>query len=160
MAKTRETKTLKIGEPAPDFELLCDTEETVRLSDFRGQKVILYFYPKDNTPGCTTQACGFRDHYTEMEERNAVVLGLSPDGAKSHQKFKTKHNLPFILLTDEDHAVAGAYGVWREKSLYGRKFMGIVRSHVVIDENGKLADVQIKVSPADSVARALAALGE
>ncbi len=148
-------KALKIGDFAPDFELSSDSGSRVRLSDFRGKRVILYFYPKDNTPGCTTQACGFRDAYPEIEERNAVVIGISPDGVKSHQKFKTKYNLPFILLADEDHAVAEAYGVWSKKSMAGREYMGISRSHFVIDENGKLADVQVEVSPTDSVQRAL-----
>ncbi len=150
---------LEIGAPAPDFALVSDTGELVRLADFRGKRVVLYFYPKDDTSGCTTQACGFRDAYPTIEERDAVVLGISPDGTDSHQKFKTKYNLPFVLLSDEDHAVAEAYGVWGEKSMYGKKYMGIVRSHFVIDETGHIADAQVKVSPKDSVDRALAALG-
>lgn len=149
---------LKVGDMAPDFALVSDSGETVRLSDFRGKRVVLYFYPKDDTSGCTTQACGFRDAYPQIEERNAVVLGVSPDGVASHQKFKTKHNLPFTLLVDEDHSVAEAYGVWGEKSMYGKKYMGITRSHFVIDEEGRLVDVQIKVSPTDSVQKALQAL--
>ena len=96
----------------------------MRLSDYRGKRVVLYFYPKDDTPGCTTQACGFRDNYLEIEEKNAIVLGVSPDGAKSHQKFKTKFNLPFTLLADEDHSIAEAYGVWVEKSMYGNNVYG------------------------------------
>jgi len=148
-------KKLQVGNPAPDFELLADGSQTIKLSDFRGKRIVLYFYPKDDTPGCTTQACGFRDAYPQIEEQNAVVLGISPDGVKSHQKFKTKHNLPFILLADEDHAVAEAYGVWGKKSMYGREYMGIIRSHFVIDEKGKLADIQVEVSPTDSVQRAL-----
>ena len=106
-----------------------------------------------------TQSCGFRDTYPQIEERNAVVLGVSPDGVKSHQKFKTKYNLPFILLADADHAVAERYGVWGEKSYLGKKYMGIIRSHFVIDEEGRLIDVQVKVSPTDSVERVLGALG-
>lgn len=149
---------LNVGDLAPDFALLSDTGETVRLSDLRDRRVVLYFYPKDDTSGCTTQACGFRDAYPQIEEKNAVVLGVSPDGVKSHQKFRTKHNLPFTLLVDEDHSVAEAYGVWGEKSMYGKKYMGITRSHFVIDEEGRLVDVQVKVSPTDSVSRALAAL--
>ena len=149
---------LQIGDMAPDFALPSDTGETVRLSDLRGKRVVLYFYPKDDTSGCTTQACGFRDAYPVIEEKNAVVLGVSPDGVKSHQKFKTKHNLPFTLLVDEEHSAAEAYGVWGEKSMYGKKYMGITRSHFVINEEGRLVDVQIKVSPADSVAKALAVL--
>ena len=149
---------LNVGDPAPDFELPSDSGETVKLSDLRGRRVVLYFYPKDNTSGCTTQACGFRDAYPVIEEKNAVVLGVSPDGVSSHQKFKTKYDLPFTLLVDEDHAVAEAYGVWGEKSMYGRKYMGIIRSHFVVDEQGRIADAQVKVSPKDSVARALATL--
>ncbi len=149
------TTTLHIGDAAPDFALPSDQGTTVRLSDFRGKRVVLYFYPKDDTSGCTTQACGFRDAYPQIEEKNAVVLGISPDDAKSHQKFKTKYDLPFLLLVDGDHAVAEAYGVWGEKSMYGKKYMGILRSHFVIDENGHLADVQVKVSPQDSVKLAL-----
>jgi thioredoxin-dependent peroxiredoxin len=121
--------------------------------------VVLFFYPKDNTSGCTTQACGFRDNYPIIEEKNAVVLGVSPDNEKSHQKFKTKYNLPFTLLVDADHAVADAYGVWGEKSMYGKKYMGIIRSHFIIDEEGRIADAQVKVSPGESVERAMTALG-
>ncbi len=150
--------TLKIGDPAPDFTLPDQDGQPVRLSDLRGRQVIVYFYPKDDTPGCTTQACGFRDAQPRISDANAVVLGISPDNAKSHVKFRTKQKLPFTLLSDEDHAVAEAYGVWGERSLYGHKFMGIIRSHFVVDANGILSDVQVKVSPKDSVARALAAV--
>ena len=149
---------LSVGQPAPDFTAVTDTGETVKLSDYRGKRVVLYFYPKDDTSGCTTQACGFRDNYPVIEEKNAVVLGVSPDGVQSHQKFKTKYELPFTLLVDEDHAIADAYGVWSEKSMYGKSYMGIVRSHFIIDEEGKIADTQYKVSPTDSVARAVDAL--
>ena len=145
------SKELKIGDKAPAFELLSDSGKRVKLSDFRGKRVIVYFYPKDDTPGCTTQACGFRDAYPQIEEQNAVVLGISPDGVESHMKFKTKFNLPFILLADEDHQVAEAYGVWGEKSMYGKTYMGIVRSHFVIDEKGRILDARIKVSPEESV---------
>lgn len=151
--------TFNVGDAAPDFEATTDTGEKVRLSDFRGRRVVLYFYPKDDTSGCTTQACGFRDSYPQIEERNAVVLGVSPDGQKSHAKFKTKYSLPFTLLVDEDHRISEAYGVWQEKSMYGKTYMGVVRSHFVIDEQGRIADAQVKVSPTDSVERALAALG-
>ncbi|MCB0042384.1 MAG: thioredoxin-dependent thiol peroxidase [Caldilinea sp.] len=150
---------LQVGDVAPDFTAVTDSGATVSLGDYRGRRVVLYFYPKDDTPGCTTQACGFRDNYPVIEEKNAVVLGVSPDSAKSHQKFKTKFDLPFTLLVDEDHAIAEAYGVWAEKSMYGKKYMGIERSHFVIDENGKIADAQVKVKPEDSVAKALAMLG-
>jgi peroxiredoxin Q/BCP len=150
----------KIGDLAPDFEALTDTGQTVRLSDYRGRRVVLYFYPKDDTSGCTTQACGFRDNYPVVEEQNAVVLGVSPDAVTSHQKFKAKHDLPFTLLVDRDHTIAERYGVWGEKSMYGRKYMGIVRSHFVIDEDGKIVDARVKVSPTDSVKLALKTLTE
>ena len=149
---------LEIGDPAPDFALPDDSGETVHLSDYRGGRVILYFYPKDNTSGCTAQACGFRDAYDDIEAEGAVVLGVSPDGAPSHRKFRAKHDLPFKLLVDADHAVADAYGAWGEKKMYGKTYEGVIRSHFVIDEEGRVADVQIKVSPKDSVARAVAAL--
>lgn len=145
---------LQNGQTAPDFEATTDRNTTLRLSDLRGTRVILYFYPRDNTSGCTTQACLFRDRYPEFEEKNAVILGVSPDGVVSHRKFKAKHELPFTLLVDEDHAIAEKYGVWAEKSMYGRKYMGIVRSHFVIDESGTIVDVQYKVSPKNSVKRA------
>jgi peroxiredoxin Q/BCP len=151
--------SLKPGDMAPDFELPDETGKMVKLSDLRGKRVVLFFYPKDNTPGCTTQACGFRDNYPRITEQNAVVLGISPDDSASHRKFKTDHNLPFTLLVDADHRVADAYGVWGEKSMYGKKYMGIIRSHFVIDENGRIADAQVNVSPTDSVERALTALG-
>jgi peroxiredoxin Q/BCP len=143
---------------APDFTAKTDSGSSVTLSDFRGKKVILFFYPKDDTPGCTTQACGFRDAYPVIEERNAVVLGVSPDSEKSHVKFRSKHNLPFTLLVDDDHAISEAYGVWQEKSMMGKKYMGIVRSHFVIDEEGRIAQAEVKVGPTDSVERALGAL--
>ncbi len=146
---------LKIGDLAPEFELMTDKGNTVKLSDYRGKRVVVYFYPKDDTPGCTTQACGFRDHYLEIEEKNAVVLGISPDNAESHVRFKTKFQLPFTLLCDEDHAVAELYGVWGEKSMMGKTYMGIIRSHFVVDSKGKLIDVQYQVKPSDSVAGAL-----
>lgn len=149
---------LKNGDLAPEFELPTDNGTTLKLSDLRGKRVVLYFYPKDDTSGCTTQACGFRDAYPQIEERNAVVLGVSPDGVKSHQKFKTKYDLPFVLLADEEHQVAEAYGVWVEKSMYGKQYMGISRSHFVIDEQGRIVDAQAKISPTDSVEMALAAI--
>jgi thioredoxin-dependent peroxiredoxin len=146
------------GSQAPDFTLPDDSGNQVRLSDFRSQRVVLYFYPKDLTSGCTTQACGFRDNYLEITERNAVVLGISPDGVASHVKFKSKYDLPFRLLADEDHHVAELYGVWGEKSMYGKKYFGIIRSHFLIDEEGRIADVQYHVGPEESVQSALAAL--
>jgi peroxiredoxin Q/BCP len=149
---------LKAGQAAPEFQAITDAGETTRLSDYLGQRVVLYFYPKDDTSGCTTQACGLRDAYPEIEEKNAVVLGVSPDGVASHQKFRSKHDLPFTLLVDEDHAIAEAYGVWGEKSMYGKKYMGIIRSQFVIDEAGRLVDVQYKISPKKSAPAALKAL--
>ena len=149
---------LAVGDQAPDFAAVTDQGTTLRLQDLRGKRVILYFYPKDDTSGCTTQACGFRDHYLEIEEKNGIVLGVSPDNVASHQKFKTKYNLPFTLLVDADHAIAEAYGVWGEKSMYGKKYMGVIRSHFVIDETGNLIDVQYKVSPTDSTKRAVQSL--
>jgi peroxiredoxin Q/BCP len=147
-----------VGALAPDFALSADDGQTVRLSDFRGQRVVLYFYPKDMTSGCTAQACGFRDSYPEISERNAMVLGISPDPVNSHVKFKTKYDLPFRLLADPDHQVAELYGVWGEKSNYGKKYFGIVRSHFVVDEQGRITDVQYGISPTDSVQSALATL--
>jgi thioredoxin-dependent peroxiredoxin len=147
-----------VGSIAPDFALPADDGRTARLSDYRGQRVVLYFYPKDMTSGCTTQACGFRDHYAEIEEKNALVLGISPDSAASHVGFKTKYNLPFRLLADQDHKVAELYGVWGEKNNYGKKYFGVFRSHFVIDEEGRIEDVQFKVSPENSVDRALETL--
>lgn len=152
------TESPAVGKPAPDFALLDENGQLVKLADFRGRRVVLYFYPKDDTSGCTAQACGFRDAYPTIEAQNAVVIGLSPDGAASHQKFKTKYNLPFILLVDEDHKVAEDYGVWGPKKMYGIEYTGIVRSHFIIDETGTLVDAQVKVKAADSVARALASL--
>jgi peroxiredoxin Q/BCP len=146
------------GDLAPDFELPDDTGQNVRLFDFRGRRVVLYFYPKDDTKGCTAQACGFRDAYPTITEQNAVVIGISPDGSASHRKFKTKYDLPFILLTDKDHQVADRYGAWGEKKLYGRAYQGVLRSHFIIDEAGRIADAQVRVSPQDSVARALETL--
>jgi peroxiredoxin Q/BCP len=147
-----------VGSMAPDFTLPADDGSMVRLGDLRGRRVVLYFYPKDDTPGCTTQACGFRDNYVEIAEKDAVVFGISPDGVNSHVKFRTKFDLPFRLLADEDHKVAELYGVWGEKNNYGKTYFGIIRSHFVVDAEGKIADVQYGVSAEDSVANALATL--
>ena len=149
---------LQVGDMAPEFEAVTDEGKSVTLKDYRGKRVILYFYPKDDTPGCTTQACNFRDSYADIEEQNAVVLGVSPDDSQSHQKFKTKYDLPFTLLVDEDHVIAEQYGAWGEKSMYGKKYMGVVRSHFVIDETGKVADTQYKISPKNSLPEAMKAL--
>ena len=149
---------LEAGTPAPAFEAKTDSGETVNLADYRGQKVVLYFYPKDDTPGCTTQSCGFRDIHDEIAEKNAVVFGISPDGQESHEEFRAKFYLPFTLLVDEDHSISEAYGVWGERTMSGRTFMGIHRSHFVIDEKGELMEANYNVAPADSPAGALAAL--
>jgi peroxiredoxin Q/BCP len=135
---------IKVSEPAPDFALLGDDEKTHRLADYRGKKVVLYFYPKDNTPGCTQEACDFRDRLPDFGK--AVVLGVSPDSVASHQRFKQKYGLTFTLLSDPGAEVAKRYGAWGEKSLYGKTTVGIIRSTFVIDENGRLAAVYGKVS--------------
>jgi thioredoxin-dependent peroxiredoxin len=147
------------GKPAPDFELTSDTGETVKLSALRGKPVVLYFYPKDDTPGCTTQACGIRDAYGEFEAAGAVVLGVSPDDERSHVKFKEKFGLPFTLLADPDHAVADTYGVWGEKKYMGKTFLGVKRSTFVIDADGNVAKVMHDVKPANHADDVLAALG-
>ena len=135
------------GKPAPDFQLQSDTGETVTLSDLRGRQVVLYFYPKDDTPGCTIEACELRDAFPRFSRTNAVILGVSPDNVASHQKFKKKFELPFTLLADTDHAIADAYGVWVEKSMYGKKYMGVQRATFVIDKKGSVAKVYPKVKP-------------
>lgn len=137
---------LKPGTTAPDFSLKTDAGETVRLKDFRGKKVILYFYPKDMTSGCTAEACDFRDNIKKFEKKNAVVLGVSADSVESHQKFKKKYNLPFSLLSDETKKVLRDYGVWQQKSLYGKKYMGIVRTTYIIDGKGKIEKIFEKVN--------------
>jgi thioredoxin-dependent peroxiredoxin len=146
------------GELAPDFTLLSDTGESVTLSEFRGKPVVLYFYPKDNTSGCTTQACGIRDAWSDFEAADAVVVGVSPDGVDSHAKFKDAFGLPFTLLADPDHAVAESYGVWAEKNRYGRTYMGIVRSTFVIGADGIIVKVMRNVKPATHVTDVLVAL--
>jgi thioredoxin-dependent peroxiredoxin len=147
------------GKPAPDFELTSDAGETVKLSSLRGRQVVIYFYPKDDTPGCTTQACGIRDAYGEFERAGAVVLGISPDDERSHVKFRNKYDLPFTLLADTDHAVAERYGVWAEKKFMGKNYMGVVRSTFVIDADGLVKKVMHKVKPATHADAVLAALG-
>jgi peroxiredoxin Q/BCP len=146
------------GELAPDFTLPSDSGEPVTLSSFTGKPVVVYFYPKDNTSGCTTQACGIRDAWGEFEAAGAVVLGVSPDGVSSHAKFKGDYGLPFTLLADADHAVAEAYGVWAEKSRYGRTYMGIVRSTFVIGADGRLIKAMRNVQPATHADDVLAVL--
>ena len=146
---------LEIKTPAPDFALSDKDGSTVRLSDFRGKKVILYFYPKDNTPGCTRQACAFGGSYEEFKKLDAVVIGISKDSAESHRKFAEKYGLPFILLSDPEHKVIEEYGVWQEKKLYGKVSMGVVRSTYIIDENGLVEKVMPKVKPDTNAAEIL-----
>jgi len=138
-------KQLKEGDPAPDFTLPSDTGEKVSLSDFKGKKVVLYFYPKDNTPGCTKEACQFRDGLEEIKKKGAVVIGVSADSVASHKKFKEKHNLNFPLLSDENKEVVQAYGVWKEKVRFGRRYMGIERTTFIIDEEGRITKIFPKV---------------
>jgi peroxiredoxin Q/BCP len=133
--------SLEAGKPAPEFSLDSTTGRTMSLKDLRGKKVVLYFYPKDDTPGCTKEACNFRDSFAEFEKAGAVILGVSPDDVSSHHEFKNKFNLPFPLLADPNHAVAEAYDVWKERSMYGKKFMGIERTTYVIDSTGAIAKV-------------------
>ena len=147
------------GDPAPDFTLTSDSGDRVRLTDLRGKPVVLYFYPKDDTPGCTTQACGIRDAYREFEREGAVVLGVSPDDESSHVKFKQKYELPFTLLADTDHSVAEEYGVWGEKNMAGKTFMGVSRSTFVIGADGNVTSVMHDVKPATHADDVLAALG-
>ncbi|PAE22723.1 thioredoxin-dependent thiol peroxidase [Bacillus sp. 7894-2] len=146
---------IEIGKPAPDFELEASNGERVKLSDYRGKNVVLYFYPKDMTPGCTTQACDFRDQHQNFAEVNAVVLGVSPDPLSRHEKFIEKHGLPFLLLADEDHNAAETYGVWRLKKNFGKEYMGIERSTFIIDQEGKLVKEWRKVKVKDHVEEAL-----
>ena len=146
---------LKVGDKAPVFAGIDDQGKKVELKNFRGKKVILYFYPKDNTPGCTQESCNFRDVISRIKKKDTVVLGVSPDSVASHQKFKVKFSLPFPLISDEDHKIAIAYGTWQEKSMYGKKYMGIVRSTFVIDGNGLIFQVYEKVKVKGHVAAVL-----
>lgn len=149
---------LKEGMVAPDFTLQDDQGEQVTLSQFRGKKVVLYFYPKDDTPGCTTEACSFRDGHSRILAKGAVVLGISPDSVQSHQGFKLKYALPFHLLSDPEHKVAEMYGVWGEKKMYGRTSMGILRTTFIIDEQGVISKVFEKVKPEGHAEEVLASL--
>jgi peroxiredoxin Q/BCP len=141
-----KAKEVAAGDKAPDFSAHDETGRAWSLKALKGKTVVLYFYPKDNTPGCTTEACDFRDRYDAFAKKKVVILGVSPDAAKSHAGFKAKHGLPFPLLVDEDKEISKAYGVWKEKSMYGRKFMGIERSTFVIGKDGKIQDAIRKVS--------------
>jgi len=146
------------GQEAPDFELTSDAGETVRLSQFRGQPVVLYFYPRDDTPGCTTQACGIRDNYDDFQQRGAVVLGVSPDEETAHVKFKQKYGLPFTLLADPEHEVSEQYDVWGERKYMGRTYMGVERSTFLIDRDGRISKVMRRVKPDTHVEQVLEAL--
>jgi thioredoxin-dependent peroxiredoxin len=146
------------GQEAPDFELPSDSGERVRLSNLRGRPVVLYFYPRDDTPGCTAQACGIRDSYDDFTESGAVVLGVSTDDETSHVKFKEKYGLPFTLLADTEHEVAEAYGVWKEKTFGGKRYWGVERSTFLIDESGRISKVMRRVKPDTHAEKVLAAL--
>jgi peroxiredoxin Q/BCP len=149
---------VEVGKPAPDFELESHTGEPVRLSSLRGSPVVLYFYPKDDTPGCTLQACEIRDNWGDFESRDAVVLGVSPDSVSSHEQFREKYELPFTLLADPDHEVAELYGVWLEQEHDGKKWTGIQRSTFVIDAEGNVANVMRQVKAAEHAGDVLAVL--
>jgi peroxiredoxin Q/BCP len=149
---------VQTGDPAPHFKATLDSGDKVSLDQFQGKKVVLYFYPKDSTPGCTREACDFRDQLQEFQAKDAVVLGVSPDSVKSHQRFKEKFDLTFPLVSDESKEVAEAYGVWKEKKNYGRTYMGIERSTFVIDEEGKIAHVFNKVKVAGHADKVLETL--
>jgi peroxiredoxin Q/BCP len=151
---------LKPGAKAPAFSLPSDGGDTISLKDFKGKTVVLYFYPKDDTSGCTTEACEFRDSWTAVKAAGAVVLGVSPDGVASHQKFRAKYQLPFPLLADQDHAVAERYGAWGEKSMYGRKYMGIIRSTFIVDGNGLIQKIFARVKPKGHAAEVLMSVRE
>jgi len=149
---------LEIGIPAPEISLPDETGTIRNLSDFRGRAVVLYFYPKDDTPGCTTEACNFRDDYSDYVDADVVILGVSPDKSKSHVKFKEKYTLPFPLLADEDHKVCDQYGVWGPKKFMGREYEGVLRTTFLIDRDGKIARVFENVKPATHSAEVLAAI--
>jgi thioredoxin-dependent peroxiredoxin len=150
--------TLQPGDPAPPFELLDQDSKPVGLADFAGRKLLVYFYPKASTPGCTAQSCAVRDALPELTKAGTAAVGISPDAPKAQAKFDLKHELGFPLLSDSDHSVAEAYGVWGEKSMYGKKYMGVTRSSFLIDEEGRIQQAWYKVSPGDTVPKALAAL--
>jgi thioredoxin-dependent peroxiredoxin len=149
---------LKVGSKAPDFTVLTDMGEKLKLSSLKGTKVVLYFYPKADTPGCTKEACGFRDEMPRFEGADAVILGISPDPVKAVAKFKEKYSLPFTLLADEDNKVAEKYGVWVEKSMYGKTYMGVARTTFIIDAEGRIARIFPKVKVEGHTAEVLAAL--
>src|ERR1700742_4223557 len=151
---------LKTGDKAPPWKLTDANGQAVKLADYKGKRVVLYFYPRDLTPGCTVEACNFQSDLSEYEKRNAVVIGVSTDDARSHQKFSDKHGLQFTLLTDADHETAESYGAWGEKNMYGRKIFGVKRSTFLIDEKGRISHVFEKVSPKEHSREVLEALDE
>jgi peroxiredoxin Q/BCP len=151
---------MKVGQKAPEFTVVDDSGKTVKLSDFKGKKVVLYFYPKDDTPGCTKEACSFRDGISEIRKQGAVVLAVSSDSAESHQKFKKKYDLNFPLLADTEKKIIEDYEVWKEKSMYGRKYMGIERTTYVIGKDGKISHIFPKVKVGEHYDEVLAALAE
>jgi len=159
-ASARKEKMIEEGTPAPDISAKDQDGNDVRLSDFRGSRVVLYFYPKDDTPGCTKEACSFRDANSEYAEKGIKVIGVSTDSEKSHQKFIAKHSLPFTLLADTEKEIVNAFGVYGEKSLYGRKYMGVNRSTFLIDENGVVVKVLTKIKVAEHAQEVLAAFGD
>lgn len=146
---------ITVGQAAPEFALPASNGENVSLGQFKGQNVVLYFYPKDDTPGCTTEACGFRDLHAAFADANTVILGVSPDPVKKHEKFISKYELPFILLADEEHAVCEQYGVWKEKNMYGKKYWGVERTTFLIDKDGNIVKVYPKVKVAGHVDKVL-----
>ncbi|MCU0443036.1 MAG: thioredoxin-dependent thiol peroxidase [Bacteroidia bacterium] len=146
---------LKVGDKAPAFKGIIETGDAVSLADYKGKKLVIYFYPKDGTPGCTAEACDLRDNYTSFVKQGYAILGVSPDSVKSHMNFKKKHDLPFSLIADEDHSIAEAFGVWGEKSMYGKTYMGIIRTTFVIDEKGKIITVIEKVNTKEHSAQLL-----
>ena len=146
---------LQIGDPAPDFELLSDENQPIRLSDLHGRRVVLFFFPRADTPGCTAQACGFRDRMPVIETGNATVLGLSPDLPAALAKWRAKEKLPYNLLSDPDHAIADAFGAWGEKSMYGKTYEGILRGHAIIGVDGRVEDLRVRIKPDESVQAAV-----
>ena len=148
MAETTADAMLKEGDSAPDFEMLSDEGQTIRLADLRGKEFVLYFYPKDDTPGCTTEACNFRDNMGRLQSAAVAIYGVSPDSVKAHVKFREKYGLNFPLLSDEGSKTSTAYGVWKQRSMYGRTYMGIERSTFLVDGNGTIVHAWYKVKPA------------
>lgn len=148
--------TLQVGDKAPAFKALDQNEEEITLASYKGKKLVLYFYPKDDTPGCTAEACSLRDNYKALLDQGYEILGVSPDTSKKHVKFIDKYELPFDLLADTDHAIAEAYGVWVEKSMYGRKYMGIARTTFIIDEKGQISEIIDKVKTKEHASQILA----